>query len=72
MKLESTVGDHTWPGGFTGQISVDITDFYNSWKIIMKFPKPVYRIYVSKTRGVTQYILVYVYVHVPAFWGVFS
>ncbi len=45
-RFVSTVSNY-WRGGFVGHIHVPVSEHYNSWKIIMKFPRKVFKIYVS-------------------------
>ncbi|XP_072042265.1 uncharacterized protein [Amphiura filiformis] len=45
QHFETTVGDQVWIGGFVGEIHIPITSYYNSWKIVLEFPKKVFRLY---------------------------
>ncbi|XP_072046181.1 uncharacterized protein [Amphiura filiformis] len=36
---------HKWRGGFVGQINIPITEYYTSWKIIMKFNRNVFNLH---------------------------
>ncbi|XP_072036747.1 uncharacterized protein [Amphiura filiformis] len=37
--------DYIWIGGFVGEIHIPIADYYNSWKIVLQFPRKVFRLY---------------------------
>ncbi|XP_072017819.1 uncharacterized protein [Amphiura filiformis] len=45
QHFRTTVGDDVWIGGFVGEIHIPITTYYNSWKIVLEFPKKVFRLY---------------------------
>ncbi|XP_072017836.1 uncharacterized protein [Amphiura filiformis] len=44
LAYKSTV-EHKWRGGFVGEINIPISDYYNSWKIILKFPRKVFNLH---------------------------
>ncbi|XP_072025488.1 uncharacterized protein [Amphiura filiformis] len=41
LTYKSTIV-HKWGGGFVGEINIPISDYYNSWKIILKFGRKVF------------------------------
>ncbi|XP_072035476.1 uncharacterized protein [Amphiura filiformis] len=45
QHFKTTIGDDVWIGGFVGEIHIPITAYYNSWKIVLEFPKKVFRLY---------------------------
>ncbi|XP_072036751.1 uncharacterized protein [Amphiura filiformis] len=45
QHFKTTTGDAVWIGGFVGEIHIPITAYYNSWKIVLQFPKKVFRLY---------------------------